>query len=101
MPERRCRPGPAGLNRRLLAKRLKEMLPDYPAELVRAALEEVIEALAGALADGRTVVLRGFGRFQPRRYASGPKRVGLIFRPSPALSARLNPEPVTEAEDQL
>ncbi|MDL2226756.1 hypothetical protein LJB86_03770 [Deltaproteobacteria bacterium OttesenSCG-928-M10] len=89
MPERR-RPGPAGLNRRLLARRLKETLPDYPAELIKAALEEIINALAGALAGGRPVILRGFGRFQPRRYLKGPKKVGLIFRPSPALSARVN-----------
>jgi tetratricopeptide (TPR) repeat protein len=46
--------------------------------------------LAEALAEGRTVVLNGFGRFETRRYPGPRKRVGLIFRPGARLRNRLN-----------
>lgn len=77
------------LNIASLNARLSQMLPDYPPELIKAATAELIGALAEALSQGQAISLRGFGRWQPRFYASGPKRLGLIFRPSPLLTARL------------
>jgi hypothetical protein len=71
--------------------RLKELAPEFPAEMIGLVTREIIETLAGALSTGRQVALRGFGRFQPRRYQKSTKRLGLIFRPSPELLARLNP----------
>lgn len=87
---------PPTLTRRRLAVRMKRLAPAYPAELIQAALREIIDGLAEALVRERPVILRGFGRFQVRRYRFGPKRLGLIFRPSPALSTRLNPGPAPE-----
>jgi nucleoid DNA-binding protein len=59
-------------------------------ELTRAALEEIILALAEALAGGRPVVLNGFGRFEVRRYTGPRKKVGLVFRPSAKLRRASN-----------
>ncbi|MDR0882542.1 MAG: hypothetical protein LBP55_08365 [Candidatus Adiutrix sp.] len=84
------RPAPPPLTRRRLAVRLKRLTPNFPAELLQAAMKEIISALGGALAAGRPVILRGFGRFEVRRYRAGRKKVGLVFRPSPELAARLN-----------
>jgi len=89
---------PPTLTRRLMARRLKEMHPDFPRELIEAALKEIISVTAGALSEGRPVTLRGFGRFQPRRYEGGSKRLGLLFRPSPELVSRLNKSPAADAE---
>ena len=58
-------------------------------ELTRAATEEIILALAEALAGGRSVVLNGFGRLEVRRYPGPRKRVGLIFRPGARLRSRV------------
>jgi hypothetical protein len=69
---------------------MRRLQPSFPLELVQAGIREIIEGLAGALAEGRPVALRGFGRFTPRRYRGGVKRLGLIFRPAPGLLARLN-----------
>jgi len=80
---------PPVLTRRRLAARLKYRRPDWPAELSRAAAEEIIFALADALAGGRPVVLNGFGRFEARRYSGPRKRLGLIFRPAAKLRNRL------------
>ncbi|MDR2725195.1 MAG: hypothetical protein LBC90_03835, partial [Candidatus Adiutrix sp.] len=77
------------LTRRRLAARLKELRPDWPLELTRAAVEEIILALVEALAGGRPVVLNGFGRFEVRRYQGPRKRVGLVFRPGARLRARV------------
>lgn len=81
---------PPVLTRRRLRLQMKKLRPSFPAELIEAASEEIIKAMAGALASGRPIALRGFGRFQPRRYHGASKRLGLIFRPSPELSARIN-----------
>jgi nucleoid DNA-binding protein len=81
---------PPALTRRRLAVRMKRLAPAYPAELIQAAIREIIGGLAEALVRERPVILRGFGRFQVRRYRAGAKRLGCIFRPSPALSGRLN-----------
>ena len=75
-------PRPPLLTRRRLAARFRSLKPDWPAELTRAAMEEIIIALAEALARGRPVVLNGFGRFEVRRYLGPRKKVGLVFRPS-------------------
>ncbi len=81
---------PPTLTRRLVALRLKKMHPEFPSELIQAAIRETITVMARALVQGRPITLRGFGRFQPRRYRSSTKRLGLLFRPSPELVARLN-----------
>ncbi len=80
---------PPTLTRRLLVSRLKKALPQFPDELLKAGLEEIVAALAAGIRSGRPIVLRGFGRLTPRRYQSRKKR-GLIFKPSPALMRRLN-----------
>ena len=77
------------LTRRRMAARLRERRPDWPLELTRATVEEIILALAEALAAGRTVVLNNFGRFEVRRYAGPRKKVGLVFRPGAKLIERL------------
>lgn len=81
---------PPTLTRRLLVRQMRLALPGFPALVLKAGLEEIIAALAGALAAGRPVALRGFGRLIPRRYENSPKKVGLIFRPAPGLAARVN-----------
>ena len=77
------------LTRRNLAARLRDRRPDWPLELTRATVEEIILALAEALAAGRSVVLNNFGRFEVRRYAGPRKKVGLVFRPGASLRGRL------------
>jgi nucleoid DNA-binding protein len=77
------------MTRRRLAARLQERRPDWPMELTRAATEEIILALAEALAEGRAVVLNNFGRFEVRRYMGPRKKVGLVFRPGTRLRERL------------
>lgn len=86
---------PPTLTRRRLGARLRRLSPRFPAELVQAAAREIIAALSLALSEERPVILRGFGRFQVRRYRNSSKRLGVVFRPSPSLTARLNrvPEP--------
>ena len=84
---------PPVLTRRRLAADLRDRRPAWPAELTRAALEEIITALAEALAEGRPVALNGFGRFEVRRYAGPRKRLGLIFRPAAELRNRLSQLP--------
>lgn len=83
---------PPTLTRRLLLARLSKLLPQFPADLLKAGLEEIIRILSVEMAGGRTVILRGFGRFQPRRYKNSRKKAGLVFKPSPALLARLQPK---------
>ena len=81
---------PPTLTRRLMALRIRRLQPSFPPELIQAGIREIIDELASALAEGRPVVLRGFGRFTPRRYRGGAKKLGLVFRPAPRLLARLN-----------
>ena len=83
---------PPVLTRRRLAAELKSRAPEFPPELLRAALKEILDGLTEALAEERTVILRGFGRFEVRRYQGSAKRLGLVFRPSPALTVRLAEE---------
>ena len=82
--------GPPTLTRRLLLIRLSRALPQFPAEVLKAGLEEIIAALAEGMLRGGPVILRGFGRFQLRRYQNSRKKIGLVFRPYPALAGRLN-----------
>lgn len=78
------------LTRRLLLLRLTKALPQFPAEVLKAGLEEIIMSLAAAMTGGQPLILRGFGRWELRRYQNSRKKTGLIFKPSPALLARLN-----------
>jgi len=95
MPERRKSTvaTPPTLTRRRLAMRMRRLRTQFPAELVQAAAGEIIAALSSALAGGRPIILRGFGRFQVRRYRNSAKRLGVIFKASPELTARLNRKP--------
>ena len=86
---------PPTLTRRRLAARIRRARPEFPPELILIAVREIIKYLAAAWAAERTVALRRFGRFQVRRYHRSTKKLGLIFRPSPELTARVNP-PLTE-----
>ncbi len=81
---------PPTLTRRLLVSRLKKALPQFPDELLKAGLEEIIAVLTDGLKSGRPIALKGFGRLTPRRYQGGRKKRGLIFKASPALMKRLN-----------
>ena len=58
-----CFSRPKVLTRRRLGAGLRSRRPAWPAGLIRAAEAEIILALAEALAEGRPVVLNGFGRF--------------------------------------
>lgn len=79
------------LTRRLLLIRLSKALPQFPPDLLKAGLEEIIHCLAQGLISDNPIILRGFGRFELRRYQNSRKKAGVIFRPSPALLQRLNP----------
>ena len=87
---------PPTLTRRLMALRIRRLQPSFPPELIQAGIREIIDGLASALAEGRPVVLRGFGRFTPRRYRGAAKKLGLVFRPAPGLLARLNKGPAND-----
>lgn len=80
------------LTRRRLTGRLREMMPDFPAELLSAAGQIILSSMSQALSEGRPITLRGFGTFQVRRYKDSTKKVGLIFRASPELARRINKE---------
>jgi hypothetical protein len=76
-------------------KALKAMVvrrsPDSIDVIVEAAVDVILETIADALAHGRGVCLRGFGRFIPRHYVdSSTKKIGLLFHPSPRLKKTLN-----------
>ncbi|MDR1166573.1 MAG: hypothetical protein LBO66_12045 [Deltaproteobacteria bacterium] len=66
--------------------------PQYSASLVRLAGELILDSFRDALSHGRPIALRGFARFSPRRYPNKfPfKTMGLVFRPSPKLLARVS-----------
>ena len=91
---------PPTLTRRLLARQIRNLYPQFPLEVVEAAIREIIAGASAALVEGRPLVLRGFGRFTPRRYQSATKKRGLIFRASPDLLARLNPQGSADGEEQ-
>lgn len=76
---------------------------DMPEQDVRRVLEAFIDFVTDALVDGRSLVFRNFGKFEPRDRAplrrTNPKTGGLIdvparrsaaFAPSPNLKRRLN-----------
>jgi hypothetical protein len=68
-------------------------LPDIPPQVTRMAADLIFQAIPEGLAEGRPVSLRGFGRLIPRLYADGsPKKLGLLFHPSPRLCGPVPPE---------
>jgi nucleoid DNA-binding protein len=83
------------LNKKALIARVAETrADDIPPHLTATVMELIIGDVAGALSEGREVVLRGFGRIIPRFYHNSPaKRVGLLFHPSPRLTAKCNKAP--------
>ncbi|MDR2386385.1 MAG: hypothetical protein LBE80_02220 [Deltaproteobacteria bacterium] len=88
-----------GLPHSILLKRLVEKCEDFPPDVTALAMEVILENLNFALGLGRPVTLRGFGRLIPRKYpGQGRKRFGLVFRASPKLSRRLNPQTPDEKE---
>jgi nucleoid DNA-binding protein len=82
-----------GLDQSIILKRLIAECPQAPPELVSHAMGIILTQARQALAKGRPVTLRGFGRFIPRHYpASGQKKYGLVFRASPKLTGIVNPK---------
>ncbi|MDL2259997.1 hypothetical protein LJB99_03905 [Deltaproteobacteria bacterium OttesenSCG-928-K17] len=78
------------LTRRRLTASLREMMPDFPTEILSSAGQLILTTMSSALAESRPITLRGFGSFQVRRYKDSTKKVGLIFRASPELFRRIN-----------
>jgi integration host factor subunit beta len=77
-------------------------LPEHPRADINAVIKALIEIMSDALADGRTVTIRGFGRLSshvtPSRTLRNPKtgtpvltsRKYVRFRPYPPFLASLN-----------
>jgi integration host factor subunit beta len=49
-----------------LVERLSQRHPQLKPSDSKFVVEEVLDAMAGALADGRRIEIRGFGSFQPK-----------------------------------
>ena len=79
------------LNKRGLLALVASRHEDVHRDISKTSVEIIIETIADALAQGRPVALRGFGRLIPRRYdRSSNKRFGLLFHPSPRLVDLVN-----------
>lgn len=78
------------MSRRRLVLAMKAQAPGFPAEMIQVAARIILGRLSAALEEGCPITIRGFGSFQVRRYANSTKKLGLIFRPSPELLARVN-----------
>ena len=86
---------------RLIRREPRRRVPHY--ELAEAAIKEFIDVIDGVLSQNRSITLRGFGTFIPRRYKpmrvrlpgadpndeqavfDVPVRLGVTFRPSKKL----------------
>ena len=82
----------------MIVRQRRRTVPHY--ELAQAAVNEFIDVVGEALSRNRTVKLRGFGNFVPRRYKpmtgrlpgahpddkdaifTVPVRLGVLFQPS-------------------
>lgn len=89
MPDNKKNPVPT-LTRRRLVSAIKAQVPGFPVEVIQVASRIILERLSANLEEGRPIALRGFGSFQVRRYLNSSKKLGVIFRPSPELLARVN-----------
>jgi hypothetical protein len=78
------------LNQKAILERLIKETPDIPPAVLKTAVGTIFQSVHHALGQGQTVTLRGFGRFIPRCYPAGPKKVGLLFHPSPRLDEIIN-----------
>ena len=83
---------------KMIVRQRRRTVPHY--ELAMAAVNEFIDVVGEALSQSRTVKLRGFGNFVPRRYKpmtgrlpgahpddkdavfTVPVRLGILFQPS-------------------
>ncbi|MDR3135408.1 MAG: hypothetical protein LBU69_04855 [Deltaproteobacteria bacterium] len=63
---------------------------DFHPAVVESALDMILRRISVGLTMGQSVTLRGFGRFIPRFYPLGLKKVGLLFHPSEKLASRVN-----------
>jgi integration host factor subunit beta len=97
-----------------LVTRIAEQNPHLYAREVEAVVAAILDRIAGALADGDLVELRGFGSFEVRRRDARngrnprtgkevvvPARASIHFKPGKTIQARLNREkvdPEREAE---
>ncbi|MDR1678069.1 MAG: HU family DNA-binding protein [Deltaproteobacteria bacterium] len=84
------------LTKRSILSQLIKDSPDFPQPVIKTAMEIIIQSIQQSLAQGRTVTLRGFGSLIPRRYPEGPKKLGLLFHPSPVLTDRVNERQMAE-----
>lgn len=89
----------------MVVRQPRRSVPHY--ELATAAVNEFIDAVGDALAENRTVKLRGFGNLVPRQYKPMkvrlpgadpddrdavipvPIRLGVMFKPSLKLKKRI------------
>jgi nucleoid DNA-binding protein len=83
------------VSQRLTLKKLIGLMiqrhPKIPSKVIKVSVETIFEAISTSLASGQEVSLRKFGRLIPRHYTKSPnKKFGLIFHPSPQLTARVN-----------
>ena len=84
----------AFLKKQDLLSKVAEEHPDIPRQIVETVGDLIIRKISDALAGGQEVSLRGFGRIIPRYYQNTPnKRLGLLFHPSPKLTAKCNQKP--------
>ncbi|MDR1037922.1 MAG: hypothetical protein LBT40_15570 [Deltaproteobacteria bacterium] len=90
---------PKALSKSGLLAMVSLRVPDIPPQVTRMAVELVLKSVPEALAEGRPVSLRGFGRLIPRRYrGSSTKQLGLLFHPSPRLARLVASGPDAETD---
>jgi integration host factor subunit beta len=69
-----------------LVERLCQRHPELKPGDSKYVVEEVLDAMAGALADGRRIEIRGFGSFQPKyrpaRTGRNPRNGNLVQIPA-------------------
>jgi nucleoid DNA-binding protein len=74
-----------------LLDRVIQRRPELVRPVLKDAADIIMELIEQSLSNGREVSLRGFGRLIPRRYPPNlQKKFGLLFHPSPKLTAKLN-----------
>ncbi|MDR1657235.1 MAG: HU family DNA-binding protein [Deltaproteobacteria bacterium] len=85
------KPASVSVNKKRLTAMIAQRHINIPNDVVVASVNVLVRTLKEAMAEGRPVSLRGFGRLIPRRY-DGPslKRVGLLFHPSDQLIDQVN-----------
>lgn len=74
-----------------LAVRVAKTQSEIPMAITLNVVDLMVDMVASALAEGREVNFRGFGRFIPRFYENdSSKKTGLLFHASPRLTDECN-----------